>query len=517
MALSDVLVSKVTGKPFFAIAAPVDGSNPRGVVYAPVGMEAFDSLFFGSFAKDGHSYALLLKRGDDTILAYRDTSKILQATVDSLDCGPTFKTVDPKDSVAEGRWDGRSWRIAVAGVPGTPWVVAVVRDIEPERSMVARTRWWIVAAALLACVVSGFVVFLVLAPILRRIGMVVTYARAVSLGDVSGKVAQGDHDEIGELERALAAMALTLQEQAGVAKHVADKDLTKDVQVRSDRDVLGQALSTMVSNLRVLMGQSLDSTRRTADAVARLRAASAGLATASSDASRDIDNVSSSSEEVHRSVQTVAAAAEEMGASIREIARSASEAAQYSSKSVEMARETDKVVNRLGEASAEIGSVIDTIRGIANQTNLLALNATIEAARAGEAGRGFAVVAGEVKELSKATREATEAIQGKIGSIQDEIGGAIRMIGEITSQIQHISDISHSIAGAVEEQTSATSEISRSLTEATVGVGEITSGIHGVAKAAKAVAHAAGEVESGSAEVEGGAKVIDDLMKGFRV
>ena len=515
-ALSDVLISQVTGTPFFSIAVPVNPEKPIGVVYAPVFMDAFDSLFFSSFSQDGQSYAFLFDRDKDTILAHRDTSLVLKSIVDSLDCAQVFHEMGG-DSVADGKWDGRSWRMAVAGVPGTPWVMAVVRDIDPERASLARMRWIILGAALLAALLASVLVYLVLRPILTRIESTVGFAKAVSEGDVSGKVVVVANDELGDLENALARMATTLQEQAGVATHVAERDLRKSIEPRSERDVLGKALALMVSNLRDLMGRSIATSEQTSHSVDDLRQSSENLAEASSNASREIDNVSSASEQVHRNVQTVAAAAEEMGASIREIARSASEAAAYSSKAVDMAKETDRVVNRLGEVSAEIGSVIETIRGIADQTNLLALNATIEAARAGEAGKGFAVVAGEVKELSKATRGATEAIRGRIGTIQGDMDGAVRMIGEIAVQIQRINDISTSIAGAVEEQTSATSEITRSLAEASLGVGEITSGVHGVAQAAKVVARSAEEFREGSGHVEMGAKEIDRLMNQFKL
>lgn len=76
-------------------------------------------------------------------------------------------------------------------------------------------------------------------------------------------------------------------------------------------------------------------------------------------------------------------------------------------RQVQLERELQANQAAMQATMGELGDIVTTINALAGQTNLLALNASIEAARAGEAGRGFAIVASEVKELSSATRAAT--------------------------------------------------------------------------------------------------------------
>jgi PAS domain S-box-containing protein len=119
---------------------------------------------------------------------------------------------------------------------------------------------------------------------------------------------------------------------------------------------------------------------------------------------------------------------------------------------VARASQAARTIAELDASSAEIGTVVKLITGIASQTNLLALNATIEAARAGDAGRGFAVVANEVKELANETGRATGEIAQQVEAIREQTGEAVRSIQEIEAAVQRLSSAQQAIDNLVQEQ-----------------------------------------------------------------
>ena len=288
------------------------------------------------------------------------------------------------------------------------------------------------------------------------------------------------------------------------------------VQTNDELGRVARSLNTAAAAQQASVSAIGDNAQMLAAAAEELTATSSIMSEAAGQTTEQAVTVAEQSESVNESVQAASTAAEELTASIGAISANAWEAARVASTAVEVAGLTSAIMAKLGQSSADIGTVIKEIRGDAEQTNLLALNATIESARAGEAGKGFAVVASEVKDLARVTASATTDITAKIQAISDDTIEAIGAIEQISDTINQINEIQHSIASAVEEQTAAVNEIARSMSMAADGSGRITLSIDGVNSSAQSASSGAAQTGQAANELAQMASSLEGLVASFR-
>ena len=325
--------------------------------------------------------------------------------------------------------------------------------------------------------------------ITRPLREITGVAEHIAVGDIDVDVTFESRNEIGRLADAMRRLSGYVRESAQLAEALAAGDLSREVVVRSEHDVLGNALHGMVGNLSAT--------------VARIRDSGTQLARSSEQLAAANTQMSANAEETAAKAGSVSAAGDEMHSSINEVARSASEAAHVVTGAMSTIERTTATVANLAQSSQEIGAVVELIQTITGQTNLLALNATIEAARAGEAGKGFGVVADEVKHLAQQTASATEEIVHRIEAIQVDADAVVEVIAEVGRVVGEINGIAAAIAAAVEEQTATTQEIAHNM----VSVSDAAASTSSVMTQSSAAAH----------EMMGLAKELDELVRQFQL
>ena len=161
---------------------------------------------------------------------------------------------------------------------------------------------------------------------------------------------------------------------------------------------------------------------------------------------------------------------------------------------VQSMKQLSNIVEKVGDSTKQINSMVAIISDISDQTELLSLNAAIEAASAGEAGKGFAVVAEEIRKLADISSSSASQISEIITQINDQVAYMVshteqsvkyieensgkitssreifekiysnvsetdRILSEIVDQIAHVDDVATNIAALSEEQSANTEEI----------------------------------------------------------
>jgi methyl-accepting chemotaxis protein len=355
------------------------------------------------------------------------------------------------------------------------------RSAEETYSSVLKMLALIVGLAILAGAAVGFYV---IRDVSAGIASIVDPMQALGKGELDAEVPhQGEKTEIGQM-----ADALQIFKEALIAKRAADQAAAKDAEAKIER---GRRVDGITREFEQMIGSIANNV---SSASSQLEA-SAGQLSATAARSQELSTtVASASEEASTNVQSVASATEELSSSVNEISRQVQESARMAGNAVDQARSTTERVGELSKAATRIGDVVELINTIAGQTNLLALNATIEAARAGEAGRGFAVVASEVKALAEQTAKATGEIGQQINGIQAATQDSVNAIKDISGTIEKLSEISSTIAAAVEEQGAATQEISRNVQQAAQGTQQVSSNVTDVQRGATETGTASSQV-----------------------
>jgi len=252
-----------------------------------------------------------------------------------------------------------------------------------------------------------------------------------------------------------------------IAKRIGDGDLDVQIDLQRDDEIgaVNRSLAAMRDALRGIVGQ----VRQAAESI---QVASAEVASGNIDLSQRTEQAASN-------LQQTASSLEQLTGNVRQSADAASQANQLAASASTVARRGGDVVaqvvstmDEINGSSKRIADIIGTIDGIAFQTNILALNAAVEAARAGEQGRGFAVVAAEVRSLAQRSAEAAREIKTLIGASVEKVETGARLVqdagatmGEIVASVQRVTDIIGEITAAAAEQSSGIGTVNGAVTQ----------------------------------------------------
>jgi twitching motility protein PilJ len=250
---------------------------------------------------------------------------------------------------------------------------------------------------------------------------------------------------------------------------LADGDLTVQATVSEDiTGAIADSVNYTVEELRVLVGRINSASAQVTAATESAQATSVKLLQAAEKQSQEIQDTSASVLRMARAINEVSASASRSVGVAQQSLSAAEKGQDAVTNSItgmneirEQIQETSKRIKRLGESSQEIGEIVELISDITEQTNVLALNAAIQAASAGEAGRGFTVVAEEVQRLAERSGEATKQIGAIVKTIQTDTQDAVAAMEQSTQGVVEGARLSDNAGQALSE----IGEVSRRLAQ----------------------------------------------------
>ena len=451
--ISDVLVSKVTGKPAVVIAVPIFNSHHefQGILGGKVNLSKIEELRSKITIGDtGYAY---VTDNQGQILVHPDKN-VVEERKNISDMAPVKKALTGESGAVAYEDDNIKVFSSYTSVPDTGWAIVVRQNYDDAFSSIIQTKSRMIIMGIVILVIAIVIGFVLAKSMIKPLLILKEAAKQLAQGNLEYDFNVSTGGEIGELSESFGDMREKLKSLVGQISAAADNVTVSSKEVLSSSKqagVIASQIAEATNQLALGSDEQAKSVERTFESVNRIV--------------KSIDEIAENSNYSFKS----SSEAEKLVKTGVEIVNTQNVKMEESTNAVE---QVSKVIFTLNNKSIQIGQIIETIQEIAGQTNLLALNAAIESARAGEQGKGFAVVADEVKKLAEESQNATRKIQTIIQDIKittsiavDSVKYATDAISEQNESVQNTSKIFNDILQMVDIITNEIKSISKSTKE----------------------------------------------------
>jgi methyl-accepting chemotaxis protein len=404
-------------------------------------------------------------------------------------------------------------------------------QLNTEKLTQVSKRAFVIIGAL--AVLAGFLLAIIISRAISiPLSNISATAEKIATGDLSATIAAPNRtDEIGILSKTFSAMTRSLQAMANVARQIASGDLTVKVQPHSEKDVLGNAFTSMVENLQQLTYQIRESVQVLSSSTSEISVSTAQFAASATETAAAVSQTTTTVEEVRQTAEVATEKAKfvsEGAQRVTQVSQSGRKATEDTIEGINRIRQAmDAIAEsmvRLSEQSQAISQILTTVEEISGQANLLAVNASIEAAKAGEYGKGFAVVAHEVKNLAQQSRQSTDQVRVILGDIQKATAAAVmateqgsRAVEHGVTQSTHAGQSIQALAASVSESANAAMQIATSSQQQLVGVGQVASAMESIKQASLQNVDSAKQLDRAAFELKNLGEKLKTLVERYKV
>ncbi|MDF2614991.1 MAG: uncharacterized protein K0S71_2777 [Clostridia bacterium] len=426
--VSDVIISKVTGKPVIMYAVPIERDGK--VVGALIGRKDGTALndITDELGVGETGYAFILG-SDSTFYAHPNRELVISQrnVLSDIEANGSLKNFGielsklglGKEGVVSYSFEGETRITAMAPIPNTNWTLGIgtyesdiLSNMHKLRNVILFTSFLVILVGLIASVLLGKSISKPITYISRRIDSLSKYDLVFDKNDKIMR-SLGRSDEIGTIARAV----ITMQE-----------NLTALIKKISSISQQVAASSEQLTSTSHEAATAVDEVARTIEEIAR---GASDQAKETQEGAMHINGLGEHIVENQNMMTRLNDAVEKVNRLRNKGAEALKVLVQKTNESDEAALRVQQIIIETNQSAEKIEIASQMIKSIADQTNLLALNAAIEAARAGDSGRGFAVVADEIRKLAEQSNRFTDEIAVIIEALTRKTEEAVKTMGQV--------------------------------------------------------------------------------------
>ncbi len=476
-AISDVIISKVTGNPVVMFAVPISqGGFIKGALIARGDGDILSTLTNTmGFGETGYAYMI---NEEGVVIAHSDKELVInrfspiEAARSDAEYQPLADAVNrmlkDKEGMINYTFQNKEIYSGFQPVELMGW--SIVITIEKQELMAGLYR--LVAHLIIATLIFLFIGIVVAMgigkSIARPLTKILPVLAGIASGDLTQKIEFNSKDEIGIMTDNLNTAIMSLSEMISTASQSTSK------------------LSGIVESLSVNMIETATTMNQITSNISSINQQTDRQNSSVEEVNQNVGNIREHIRTLDELINSQAAAINQSSAAIEEMVaniKSIADILKQNTLSVEnLYKATEEsqidiqgvadILKTIESDSDGLLEASDIIQNIAGQTNLLSMNAAIEAAHAGDAGKGFSVVADEIRKLAENSAEQGKTISTVLVNLKQQINTVTALSEKSQEQFSSIMDNLDSvknqenvIRNAMDEQSAGSLQVLEAIRE----------------------------------------------------